>query len=193
MSKYKYYFKKPRSEIVKDILKQLAVGGVMVIAATSPYFIQNFLRGFKNAKKYQKARISDSFHNLRKNGHINFRKENGQIYINLTDRGRKLAGWLQIDALNIKKPKKWDKKWRIIIFDIAQLRVLYREVFRGKLKELGFCQLQKSVWICPFDCRDEIRLLKDFLGLTDKEVRLIIAEDIGEDDWLKSKFCLNKY
>ena len=141
MSKYKYYFKKPRSEIVKDILKQLAVGGVMVIAATSPYFIQNFLRGFKNAKKYQKARISDSFHNLRKNGHINFRKENGQIYINLTDRGRKLAGWLQIDALNIKKPKKWDKKWRIIIFDIAQLRVLYREVFRGKLKELGFLPL----------------------------------------------------
>jgi DNA-binding transcriptional regulator PaaX len=191
MSKYKYYFNQPRSEIAKDVLTWLALSGAVVIAATSPYFIQNLLRSFKNAKKYQKKKISDTFYNLRRQGCVDFEKKNNQIYIHLTDRGRKSVGWLQIDALKIKKSKKWDKKWRIVIFDIAQLRVLYREVFRGKLKELGFCQLQKSVWVCPFDCRDEIKLLKDFLGLTDKEVKLIIAEDIGKDDWLKKTFNLN--
>ena len=47
-----------------------------------------------------------------------------------------------------------------------------------------------QVWIHPFDCRDEIELLKDFLGLKEKEVRLIVSKDIGEDDWLKNKFKL---
>jgi len=77
-----------------------------------------------------------------------------------------------------------------VIFDIAQLKKIYREAFRGKLKELGFHPLQKSVWIYPFDCRAEIDLLKDFFGLTEKEIRIIIAEDIGEDDKIKEFFKL---
>jgi len=99
-----------------------------------------------------------------------------------------LAGWLQIDALKIKRPKKWDKKWRIIVFDISELKKLYRDAFRGKLKELGFYPLQKSVWICPFDCRDEIELLREFFGLKEKELRLIVAESIGNDKWLRKIF-----
>ncbi len=99
-----------------------------------------------------------------------------------------MAGWLQIDALKIKKPKKWDGKWRIVIFDISQLKKVYRELFRSKLKELGFYQLQKSVWIVPFDCQDEIELLREFFGLSQKEMRLIIAENVGPDDWLRKIF-----
>jgi DNA-binding transcriptional regulator PaaX len=116
------------------------------------------------------------------------RKKGGQIYIRLTEKGKKMAGWLQIDALKIKRPKKWDGKWRLVIFDISQLKKFYREAFRGKLKELGFYPLQKSVWIFPFDCKDEIELLRDFFGLSQNEMRLITAQDIGPDDWLKNKF-----
>ena len=99
-----------------------------------------------------------------------------------------MAGWLQIDALKINRPKKWDGKYRIIIFDIAQLKKFYREALRGKLKELGFYPLQKSVWIHPFDCRDEIEVLREFFGLDQKEMRLIVSEDIGPDGWLKKIF-----
>ena len=96
----------------------------------------------------------------------------------------------QIDALTIKKPKKWDKKWRIVIFDIAQLKKTYREAFRGKLKELGFYPLQKSVWVYPFDCQAETELLKDFFGLSDQEMRLIVADNISKDDQLRKSFKL---
>jgi DNA-binding transcriptional regulator PaaX len=106
----------------------------------------------------------------------------------LTEKGRKIAGWLQIDALKIRRPKIWDKKWRIVIFDISQLKKFYREAFRGKLKELGFYPLQKSVWIHPFDCQDEIELLRDFFGLDQKEMRLIIAENIGPAEWIREIF-----
>src|SRR3989338_11013966 len=83
MSQYKYYFKKPRSEIVKDILKWLAVAGVVSIAATSPYFILNVIKALKNSKKYKKKKIYDTFYRLQKEGCIDIEKEGGQIYINL--------------------------------------------------------------------------------------------------------------
>jgi len=191
MAKYKYYFRKPKSEIVKDILYWLMVAGAVSIAATSPYFGLNLWKGFRRGRKYQRKKVSDVFYRLRRRGCIEIKKKNHQIYITLTERGRKEAGWLQIDALKIKKPKKWDGKWRMVIFDIAQLKKLYREAFRGKLKELDFYPLQKSVWIHPFDCRDEIELLRDFFGLMEKEVRFITTEDIGSDDWLKKLFKLS--
>jgi DNA-binding PadR family transcriptional regulator len=190
--KYKYYFRKPKSEIVKDILYWLAVSGAVCIAATSPYFGINLMRGVKKWLKYRKTyakkRITDTFKRLERQGCIEIERRGHQIYIRLTEKGKKMAGWLQIDALKINRPKKWDKKWRIVIFDISQLKKFYREAFRGKLKELGFYPLQKSVWIFPFDCRDEIELLREFFGLSQKEMRLIVAQDIGPDDWLKRNF-----
>lgn len=188
MSKYKYYFRKPKSEITKDILKWLTVSGMVYVAAGSPYLVLNLMRSFKKWHKYEKKRITDTFYKLRKEGCIEIEKRNHQVYIGLTEKGKKKAGWFQIDSLKIKKPKKWDGKWRIVIFDIPNLKGLYRNIFRGKLKTLGFYPLQKSVWITPFKCSDEINLIKDFLGLTDKEVRVIISRDIGKDEWFKEKF-----
>jgi len=188
--KYKYYFKKPRSEITKDVLYWLLVSGAVCIAATSPYFFLNLLKGIKKWRKYknQRRKVSDTFKRLRKQGCIKVEKRNHQIYIRLTESGKKMAGWLQIDALKIKRPKKWDEKWRLIIFDIMELKRSYREAFRGKLKELGFYPLQKSVWIHAFDCCDEIELLREFFGLSQKELRLIISNNIGPDEWLRKIF-----
>lgn len=190
--KYKYYFKKPKSEITKDILLGLLTVGAICLAASSPYFIRNLLNSQKKWKKYPKKRVYDTFYTLRKQGHIKFETRNNQIYISLTKEGKKKAGMFQIDSFKIKKPKKWDGKWRVVIFDIAQLKKVYREALRGKLKELGFYPLQKSVWVHPFDCQAEIELLKEFFGLSEKEIRVIIAESIGEDTKLKEIFKVTR-
>jgi hypothetical protein len=187
MSKYKYYFKKPRAEITKDIFKILLISGLIIIASTSPYFAENIIKGIKRARKYSKInkyskkKIYNTFYQLRKHGDIKFHYRGKQLYIFLTEKGKKKAGWMQIDELRIKKPKKWDGKWRIIMFDIAELKKIYREVLRGKLKEMGLQIFQKSAWITPYDCKDEIELIKNFFGFTDKEVKLITTQDIGND------------
>ena len=190
LRKYKYYFAKPKSEITKDILRGLLITGAVCIAATSPYFGINLLKVLIRKKKYSKKRVYDTFYALRKYGFIKMEKKNHQIYISLTELGRKKAGIFQIDSLKINRPKKWDKKWRIVIFDISYLKRAHRDALRGKLKELGFYQLQKSVWIYPFDCRAEIELLRDFFGLREEEMRLIISSDIGQSDSLKKIFKL---
>lgn len=188
MKKYKYYFYKSKSNIVKDILSWLMLAGSIYIAASSPYFIRSFLRNVKKFRKYPKRKIANIFYRLKNQGLIEIQRKGKQFYINLTKEGRKKVGRFQIDALKIKKPKKWDKKWRLVIFDIAQLKKFLREVFRGKLKELGFYQLQKSVWIHAFDCEAEIELLREFFGLTEDELKLIVAEKIGNDEKLKKIF-----
>jgi DNA-binding PadR family transcriptional regulator len=191
-AKLKYYFKKPRSEIGKDILYGLFIAGAITIALSSPYFGRNLLKAFKKwikSKKYQKPKkVYSVFYRLLKSGYIISERRNHDLYISLTEKGKRATGWLQIDALKIKRPKKWDGKYRLVIFDISQLKRIYRDALRGKLRELGFIKLQKSVWLHPFDCKDEIELLREFFGLSEKEMRLIIAENIGNDKWIRKIF-----
>lgn len=188
LKKYKYYFRKPKSAIVKDIFRLLLASGVILVAASSPYFVRNVINNFNKDRSYSKKSVTNAFYNLKKQGLIKIENKNHQIYISLTKEGKKRAGIFQINNLRIKKPQKWDKKWRIILFDIAQKKRIYREALRGKLKELGFYQLQKSVWVYPYDCQSETELLKDFFNLSEKEMKIVVAEKVSEDQELKEFF-----
>ncbi|MEK7542294.1 MAG: hypothetical protein AAB524_01175 [Patescibacteria group bacterium] len=190
MSKYKYYLKKPKPEITKDILTWLAAGGAMVVASSSPYFGTNLLRAFLGRKKYGRKKIYDTFSRLRRDGYIKVEKHNHQIYISLTEEGRRKAGRFQVNSLEIKKPKQWDGNWRIIIFDIVQPQRIKREALRGFLKRLNLYPLQKSVWVHPYNCKDEIGLLREFFALSEKELRVIVARDIGADREIRKYFKL---
>jgi len=184
-----------RSEITKTILKGLLYGGGITIALTSPHFITKILpriikyaRHKEKMKKIERRRFYNSFSYLKKQGFIKMQHKGSQLYISLTKEGRKKCGKFQIDDLKIKKPIKWDKKWRILIFDIKEKQRIKREALRGKLKELGLYQLQKSVWVCPYNFFKEIDLLRRFFGLKDKEMKIITASEIENDEELKIFF-----
>ena len=191
MNKYRNYFSSPKSEIAKDILRFLIIGGMVAIAATSPFFIVNLMKGLKRLKKYPNKKVYDTFYKLKEQGLVNYYEKNNQIYISLTEKGKKKAGWMQIDDLKIEKPKKWDGKWRILLFDISEMKRTYREALRGKLKELDFRLFQKSAWINPYNCAKEVNLLKSFFGLSDKEAKLIVSREIGGDKEFRRFFKLD--
>ena len=193
IKKYKYFLKKPKSEITKDILYWLLIAGAISVAATSPYFLTNFLRHHKRFNKYQKKQLSSAFYKLKKNNLLNIEKRGRQIHVSLTKQGKKKANWLQIDDLEIPRPKKWDGKWRLVIFDIAEIKKSFREAFRGKLIDIGFKSLQKSIWLHPFDCEAEIEVLRTFFNLSEKELRLVIAEKIGNDAEWRRVFDLSLF
>ena len=187
--RYKYYFKKPKSEIAKDIILGLALAGsVLAVSTLSPYSTASALLRLLKNKRYSKKNCYNVFYRLKKQGYLATEIHNHQIYISLTAEGKKKAGRFQIDSLSIKKPKKWDKKWRIVIFDIQDKHRVKREALRGFLKRLTFYQLQKSVWIYPFDCEDEIRLLQEFFGFTNQELQLIVAETVDNAEKLRRHF-----
>lgn len=191
--KHKYYFKKPKSEIAKDIMLGLALAGaVVMVSALSPHSTASaLLRIVKNRKKkYPRKKYYDVFYRLRKQGYIVSEIHNNQLYVSLTPEGKKKAGRFQIDALLVAKPKKWDKKWRIIIFDVQDKHRTKREALRGFLKRLSFHQLQKSVWIHPYNCEDEVRILEEFFGFTKQELQFIVADHVDSDAKLRQHFKL---
>lgn len=191
------YLHKPKSELTKKILAGLAIAGVITIVgifspgAFAKVFWTVVWRMTKEKKKeYDHKKFYDTFYRLRKEGCIGIAERNSQTYISLTKKGKRRAGKFQIDSLQIKKPNHWDGKYRIVIFDISNKRRIKREALRGKLIELDFLQLQKSVWVCPYPCEKEIKLLQEFFGLTSKELRLIVADTIWDDEILRKSLRL---
>lgn len=179
----------------KEILKYLLLAGAVYIAASSPYFSLHLMRNISSLKKaiqnYQKRKkFIHSFNYLKKRGLIEIQKVGHDIAISLTEEGKKLAGKYQIDDLEISKPKKWDKKWRIVIFDIPNSKGVLRNIFRKKLKEFGFYSLQKSTWVYPYPCQEEIRFLREFLGLDRRQVQVLEVFKLEHDEFLREHFKL---
>lgn len=188
MAKEKYYFRKPRGEIVKDILFWLIAGGVIAISG-GPYIAKNLTNNFLLKKqKHKRQSTENAFRRLYKQGYIGIRKHNHQIYPYLTEEGKKHAGMYQLNELVVKHPKQWDGYWHILLFDISQSNRFVRDALRGIIRELGFAPLQKSVWVHAFNCKDEVDFLRTLFGLTEDEIRLVVSKDIGEDKKLKKLF-----
>jgi len=183
-------FKNSKSELVKEVLGALLLGGMIMVATTSPFFVQNLLRSFKKLKKYPSKKVYDTFYNLKKSGLIDFYEKNNQIYFSLTKKGKSKAGWMQVDDLKVKRPKEWDGKWRVLLFDVVEMKRLYREALRGKLINMGFVMLQKSAWIIPYDCDKEVKTLRSFFSLSEKELRILVIDKMGDDKSFRKYFCL---
>ncbi len=90
------------------------------------------------------------------------------------------------------KEKKWDGKWRIIIYDIFSKKRWERELFRRTLKRLKFLQLQKSVYLTPFECRNEIEYLRQVCNV-DKEVLILTVSSLENEKAYKEYFGLSQF
>lgn len=181
------------------IIKTLLITGAVAIVATSPYAARGVWKYLKYAvnksrrekeRKIKEEQWKNSFYYLKRRGFIKMEYIGRQLYVSLTEEGKKIAKKCKYDELEIKKPKKWDKKWRILIFDIANEHRIKREALRGKIKELGLFQLQKSVWIYPYDFEKEMYVLKEFFRFKASEFAIITADKISNEKLLKGRFQL---
>ena len=116
-------------------------------------------------------------------------KPDGSVKLTLTDKGKNKILTFNPDTFKIQKPKKWDGKWRIIIFDIPEKRRSVRDSLRSHLRQLGFYELQKSVFVHPYPCDDIFDFLVEFHNAR-KHVRFILAQDLDNSLHLKDIFGL---
>jgi len=107
----------------------------------------------------------------------------------LSDKGKEKALTYNLDKIKIKKPVQWDGKWRVVLFDIPESQKKVREALRFHLKNMDFFEFQKSVFIHPFECRDEIDYLIEFYNIR-PFVRFIIGESVDNELHLKKHFNL---
>lgn len=81
----------------------------------------------------------------------------GDEEIKLTSKGKKLLAELSLPVPEFN-PKKWDKKWRVITYDIPEVQKKGRNALHHLLKNWDCIEIQKSVFISPFDCMQEIAI-----------------------------------
>lgn len=128
-------------------------------------------------RELDKNRFYKSLWRLEKQGYIKrYQKEKGQS-IKLTPIGEKKAIKYITNELKTKQPKIWNKKWHMVIFDVPEDKKTIRNIIRDRLKIWGFYQLQKSVFIHPFDHQKEVAALK-YLYDASPYLQYCIVDDI---------------
>lgn len=183
-----------RGEIAKRILLAAAgiaaVAGATVLLAACPgfgYILKEFADWYKKQDKHRRYQIRKTFEQLRRGRLIKLVETGDQTKVVLTEVGKKRVLQYDIEKLEIQLMKKWDGLWRIVIFDIPEFLKKQRWSFRQALKRLGFCRLQKSIWVHPYDCRDEIDFLIEVFGIS-QFVRLVEAVKFDGEEFIKERF-----
>lgn len=173
--------------IAKSLLILLAIGGVITVAVVAP----NIFAAFGKRKGHRRFFATDGFRyakrTLRKQGLI--QRNVAVNSLELTDRGRERALKIAFTDLKIKEPERWDGRWRIVFFDVPTKQNWGRDGFRNKLKLMGFFPFQKSVFVYPYPCDEEICFLSDVYNLEGR-VHLVETDLIREDKVLKEYFNL---
>lgn len=181
-----------KGEISKFILGTLAAAGLITVAVVAPNLLSalgNLGLIKKDHKRFNKKQLYDSLSNLKRNGLISVQYQGDKIVIKLTKNGKAKVLRYKLEDMVLRKPKRWDKKWRLVIYDIPEKYKTNRNTFVDKLRELEFLQLNRSVWISPYECEDEIDFLKE-IYLIRKYVRIITAEKVDVQKDLIKYFSL---
>ncbi|OGI68111.1 hypothetical protein A2738_02920 [Candidatus Nomurabacteria bacterium RIFCSPHIGHO2_01_FULL_42_15] len=123
--------------------------------------------------------------------HLIEEKDNkdGTTTLVLNENGRKKALRFNINKIEIKKPARWDEKWRVVMFDIPEKLKRLRDSLRLHFREIGLIEFQKSVFVYPYPCGEEIEFILELYNAR-KYVRFILAEEVDNELHLQKKFNL---
>ncbi len=182
-----------KAKIATVALCVLAVASlpIIVVGASMMGNAVQVFKMFKGSKKYSRKQISSVMYGLKRQKLIEYVcDKNGKTVIKITTKGKTRVKSFAIDLIAIERPEKWDRKWRLVMFDIPMRFTKGREALRYHLKDLNFFQFQKSAWIYPYPCTDEIIFIADFFGVG-KYVEILTVESILRDEKLKRHFHLS--
>jgi len=178
-----------RVDVQKIVLSTIAIAGIISIAVLAPNALQIINLFQKKNPRHRHTHYIDSvIKRLNDKGLITFEEVKGNKVARLTEKGKMTyAGYLyKKQAL---EKKVWDKKWRIVMFDIKEKKRSVRDKVRTELENIGFVKLQNSVWVYPYPCESVVAMLKADAHIG-KDVLYIKAERIENDKWLRQQFGL---
>ncbi|OGI14115.1 MAG: hypothetical protein A3E38_02130 [Candidatus Moranbacteria bacterium RIFCSPHIGHO2_12_FULL_54_9] len=178
-------------ELRAIILAAVVLPGAVSLALMAPNIVQVIRLFKKRERKYQTpAHLRKVVEKMRKQGYLSVKKYGDEEKVILTDKGRYELLKYKLRERKLQIPKKWDRKWRIIIFDIQEKRRLLRDKIREQIQRFGFHKLQQSVWVYPYECEELVTLLKADCRMG-KELLYIVADEIEGEDALKKRFKLS--
>lgn len=163
-------------ELVNAVLKVAAVGLIAGTSVVAPNVVQ-VIDLFDPKGQIERRRVWRTIRYLEERNTITIRREAGADVIYLTRLGKVRLDEESVWNITITKPRWWDHKWRLVMFDFPKYYEKSRHPFRSKLVDLGFRQYQKSVLICPYECQEEVNAIAEMYGVH-TFIRYIVAEEV---------------
>lgn len=174
-----------KNELQKIILQTVKVAGLLSLAFVAPNVIGVMAKLGLIQSPRQGGVVERTSDRLVRKGLMEWRE--GKL--RLTQKGEHKLIELELRE-SVKRPRRWDRKWRVLIFDIPEKRKGLRQKVRNTLSGIGFVHLQHSVWVYPYDCEDLVALLKADFHVGD-DVLYMIVDSIERDVRIKNHFKLS--
>ena len=175
----------------KKILLLLEAGIALSLTRRPDVYFSILKRAAKEWKKINERNLRDTIRRLYKSKLIDYKEnEDKTVTIVLSNKGRKKILKYDLDKIQLKKPLRWDNLWRLVAFDIPEDKKQGRNALVEKLKELDFYPMQKSVYIHPYECKDEVDFITEMFELA-PYVRFLRVKDIDIELDLKNRFHLS--
>lgn len=182
--------RKKKKDIQNAVLAAVAVTGLLAFAAVAPNALR-LLDYLPNEKYNLKYRAKNAAGRIVMKGYAKWVEKDGKKYLRITEAGRKALAFEQAKVMLKNQKKKWDGRWRMVVFDVPERRRRVRTRLREVMGEIGFVRLQDSVWVYPYDCEDFIALLKAELKIG-KDALYAIADTIEQDKNIRRQFNLSE-
>ena len=177
-----------RGELAKEILTGLALGGFIVACIVMPNLAQ-VVNLFKPKDSRDRYRVKQALRGLQKKNMVHIVSRKGQDVVEITAQGKKKVLEYDLANMQLNTRQKWDQKWRIVMFDIPETKKRARNAVSFKIKDIGMYSIQKSVFVFPHPCKDEIDFVGEVFGVR-KNIIYIEATHIDGDEKAKRHFGL---
>ncbi len=171
----------------RAILLSVGAAGALSVALCAPNAFKIAAPFLKKLMSANRQAITRARERLIRNGLL--KRDAAGKFLELTLKGRAFLRRIEFRAYTIPKPKRWDERWRILIFDISEKRRELRDKLRELLLILGFKRVQYSVWVHPYPCEDFVALLKADWQLG-KSLLYLIVDELENDAALRRHFGL---
>lgn len=197
MRRRKKHYLPGKAHITQDIFLELLKAGVkLTVAFIAPNAVKMFRpETFPEEKynywsKYYPSSINRHVYRLWRRGLVDIKDTSEGKTVTISDMGQKEILKFDIYNMEIPEQKHWDHRWRLVMFDISSDHVKKGREFRWKLKNMGFFQMQKSVYIYPYPCFKQLKYLREVYGIPHM-VKLALCERLENDEDLRKIYSLN--
>lgn len=170
----------------------LVLGGSIFITPNFPIILGGILKIIEEFKgiKIPKEKAKRVLKQLEKKKLIHIERKGEEIFVTVKNKDDvSILKYSLRELLALKKKKKWQGKWFIVVFDVPEEERNKRNYLRSFLKEIGFYPYNQSVYVFPYECEKEIGLIKKIVE-GGKYMSYIVAEKLERESQLKTYFGL---
>ena len=181
---------------VKDILILLGAGTFLVASLVFPGLPivagevlklkkeMDYSKKLKDWEKFNLWRLRQIIKRMQNSKYVEIKEQNGVPLVKITQKGRSKLLKYDIDKMRLDE-RKLDGYWRLIIYDVKTAKRQNSETFRRAISKLNLLKLQKSVYLTPFRCEDEIEYLRQVFDIGDEVLILRVKNLENEGPYRK--------